>query len=735
MQIKALVNRIKYRSDSGWAVIDFVDETNMRFVGVGALPSAYEGEKLELTGDWTVHRTYGKQFSIKEYQSVAPDSAETVFKYLSSGLIRGVGVPTAKAIIAEFGESALEIIEKEPQKLQRISGIGEKKSRMIHDSFMEKRDVQEIFIGMQELGFGVNQASRIYKLYGENCVQVIKENPYRLIADFESIGFKTADRIARNAGFEYDSPFRIKAGIRHTLMEARNDGHTCLPRELLVERAANETLGVDIIPTEVQLESMIVAGELVEKKLEDDDYVFLSYIHYQEMQSAVALMDIVNNAKVLPLFDFDGEIDRLEQKFGIKLDGKQRQAVKESIQGGSIVITGGPGTGKTTIIRFILELMEGMKLKIELAAPTGRAAKRITDTTGREARTIHRLLEYGGFGEDDFARDETNPIDADVIIIDEMSMVDISLFYSLLKAVADGTRLIMVGDFDQLPSVGAGNVLRDIILSNALPVIRLTDIYRQAGRSMIVINAHRINHGMVPVTDDNETDFVFISRPDMERALNTVVDMCKQFAESGSGGDFQVLAPMKANILGVNNLNSVLQQVINPKTDEKKELNYGDTVLREGDRIMQTKNNYLLEWKRKKFGAASEEGVGVFNGDIGTIMEIDRKRSVVKVLFDDERLAEYDHDKLEEIELAYAISVHKSQGSEFSTVILPLVYGPPMLMNRNILYTAVTRAKNHVYIVGSARCVSEMVKNNNGMKRYSALKSFLMQLSSDDVDA
>lgn len=732
MEIKATVNRIRFRGDSGWAVIDFVDDTNLRFVGVGTLPAAYEGEKLDLEGEWTVHKTYGKQFSIKSYSSIVPDSKDAVFKYLSSGLIKGVGLSTAKAIVDKFGAESLEVIEHFPSRLEQISGIGKVKSRMIHDSFMDKRSLQEIFIGMQELGFSVAQAAKIYKLYGENCVQMIKDNPYRLIADVDSIGFKTADKIAEHAGFDHDSPFRIKAGIRHALNEARSDGNTNLPKELLIGKAAGEILGVDILPVETQLEEMIVSGELVEKLIENEERVFLSYLHYQEMHSAVALYDIMNNARILPLADIDGEISRLEKRFNIELADKQRSAVKAAFSEGVLVITGGPGTGKTTILRFIIELMESMDLKLELAAPTGRAAKRITDTTGREARTIHRLLEYGGFDDDEFAKNESDPIDADIVIIDEMSMVDVPLFHSLLKAIAEGTRLIMVGDFDQLPPVGPGNVLRDMILSETMPVIKLTDIYRQAGRSMIVVNAHRINRGEVPVINRNESDFVFISRPGMKETLDTVEEMCREFAATGSEGEFQVLAPMKANLIGVNNLNTVLQAAINPPSPDKPERKFGEVIIRKGDRVMQIKNNYKLEWKKLRYGRETEEGAGVFNGDIGTVMEINNNVHTVKVLFDDERLAEYTNAELEEIELAYAISVHKSQGSEFSTVLLPLVYGPPMLMNRNILYTAVTRARNRVYMIGSANCIKGMVNNVLSMKRYSALKHFLIQLAEGD---
>ena len=733
MKITASAARIRYRSDSGWAVIDFVDDTNMRFVGVGIMPTAYEGEKFELEGEWTVHPTYGKQFSVSSAESAAPDSEDAVLKYLSSGLIKGIGLSTAKAIVAKFGDETLEVIEHFPSRLELVSGIGKVKSRMIHESFMERRGIQDIFIGLQGMGLTVNQAAKVYKLYGDGCVQLIKEDPYRLISDIEQIGFKTADRIAMNTGIEYDSPFRIRAGIRHTLQEARNDGNTCLPKDLLVQKSAAEVLGVDILPVERQIEELVVSGDLVQKELGNEELVFLSYLHYQEMDSASRLMNIASSAEILPMFDVEGEIKRLERKLGILLDGKQKTAVESAVTEGVLVITGGPGTGKTTILKFIIELMRSIDKSIELCAPTGRAAKRMTDATGLEARTIHRLLEYGGLGNEAFAKDEDDPIEADVIIIDEMSMVDVSLFHSFLKAVSEGTRLIMVGDFDQLPPVGPGNVLKDIILSDTLPVIRLTDIYRQAGRSMIVINAHRINRGMIPVIDPRENDFMFISRPGIEDALEETVRICRELAVQNSEGDFQVLAPMKGNLLGVNNLNAVLQEAINPPKEDRSERRFGETVFRVGDRVMQIKNNYKLEWKRSRFGAEQESGAGVFNGDIGTIMDISPARQTVSILFDDERLALYGAAELEELEQAYAISVHKSQGSEFGTVILPLVFGPPMLMNRNVLYTAVTRARNRVIVVGSAKCVEGMVKNVSGMKRYSALKCFLQQLAEDPL--
>lgn len=732
MKIIASVSHIRYRSDSGWAVADFVDETNLRFVGVGDLPAVYEGQKLELTGEWTVHRIYGERFSISSYEPIELNCAESVFKFLAGGFVKGVGIPTAKSIVDMFGENALEVIEKEPKKLEKIAGIGKVKSKMIHDSYMEKHGLQMIFMGLTELGFSMNQAIRIHKLYGEECLRLIRENPYRLIADVDRIGFITADKIAMNVGFDHDSPFRIRAGIRHALNETRNDGNTCLPKDLLSMKAANEILGVGLKPVEEAIEAMVIDGELVEKELGGEELVFLAQLHYQELDGAVRLKVLMDEARILPLSDIDGEIDSLERRFNIELAPKQRDAVRMAFEEGVLVITGGPGTGKTTILKFIIEIMEDLGLTLELAAPTGRAAKRISDTTLREARTIHRLLEYGGSGEESFARDESYPLEADAVIVDEMSMVDVPLFHSLVKAIEPGTRLILVGDFDQLPPVGPGNVLKDLILSDTVPVVRLTDIYRQAGRSMIVVNAHRINNGLIPVTDKNEDDFQFVSIPDNQKTLDYVLELSKRLDSSGAG-EFQILAPMKGNILGVNNLNLRLQETLNPPEPSKAERKFGETVFRVGDRVMQTRNNYRLEWKRIKNGVPSEDGSGVFNGDIGTVMGILPAGGVVRVLFDDERLAEYGQAELPDIELAYAVSIHKSQGSEFKTVILPLVYGPPMLMSRNILYTGVTRARDRVIIVGSAKCVGAMVNNVTAAKRYSGLKYFMQELSEEII--
>ena len=489
--------------------------------------------------------------------------------------------------------------------------------------------------------------------------------------------------------------------------------------------AANNVLGLDHETVGAIIEKMVIEGELAEKTIDGVSCTFLKSMYFLELDSAVLLTKLVNSVELLSLFDVDSAIENLERSFGAQLADAQREAVKRSLSDGVLVVTGGPGTGKTTILRFIISIMESRGLELELSAPTGRAAKRITDATGSEARTLHRLLEYNASSEE-FNRDEDYPIEADVVIIDEMSMVDISLFHALLKALAPGTRLIMVGDVDQLPSVGPGNVLRDVVSSGVAPVIRLNEIFRQAGRSSIVTNAHLVNRGSMPVLGREDEDFLFYNCPNAEIALNSVLNLCADYAYLGKANEIQVLSPMKGNTLGVLNLNSRLQDELNPARPDKPELQFGDIIFREGDRVMQIKNDYDMVWtKPEKDGEA--EGMGVFNGDIGTIMELDNANKYLTVLFDDERSADYNFTQLEELELAYCISVHKSQGSEFPVVVLPLVSGPSMLFNRNILYTAITRAKSQVYVMGSEDCIRYMVNNTNIRKRYSALAAFLAE--------
>lgn len=731
MEICVTIKDIRFRSDSnGWTVLSYSEDSGESSVAVGVMPSVNVGERAVLCGNWTEHPLYGKQFKVDSYKNIIPTSASAVLAYLSSGFVKGVGNATANLLVQKFGADTLNIIKDSPQQLTKISGIGKKKAKMIHDSYIERVGMQDIIMGMQQLGLSVPMAMRIYKLYGQDCVNIVKENPYRLIDDIENVGFKTADRIASEAGYEHQSVFRLKAGIKYTLSLARQEGNTCLPRDVLTMFAGNNILGVDAEMIDSVVEEMILSSELTEKAIDDRLFIFLPYMHYQEMDCAVRLLDICDSVAQLPMFDVDAEIERLEKLFSIQLADKQAEAVKSSLSDGVLIVTGGPGTGKTTILRFIIEIMEHIGLDIELAAPTGRAAKRISDTTGREARTIHRMLEYN-FTNNSFNRNDDFPLETDVIIVDEMSMVDIQLFHSLLKAVDSGTRLVLVGDVDQLPSVGPGNVLMDIVKAGMVPVIRLNEIYRQAGRSMIVTNAHLINNGRMPILSREESDFMFYKCITNDVALDSVLNLCSDFAYLGKSNDIQVLSPMKNNSLGVYNLNSTLQQVLNPPGENKSEFKYGETVFREGDRVMQIKNNYDIQWTKEKFGEPSLDGEGIFNGDIGTIMRVDNKTKCITVLFDDERTAIYNFIQLEEIELAYCISVHKSQGSEFPCIVLPLISGPSMLFNRNILYTAVTRARSKVYIIGSDECIGRMVANTQVKQRYSALAWFLKQCNAD----
>ncbi len=732
MQLEGQVKSIIFRNDqNGYTVLSFVDDAGEEHTAVGGMPIASVGERIELTGDWTEHPTYGRQFRAEECRTLAPSSQGALISYLGSGLIRGVGESTARAIVALFGMDALEIMEERPERLLEVPGIGKKRAAMIAESYTQQRDMRDIMLALQSYDITIGQAMKLYNIYGPLCLNRIQENPYRLIEDVDTIGFKTADKIARSAGIEEDSPFRLKAGIKYTMQRAVRDGHTFLPREKLIEVAAAE-LGAEVGPVERELDELIVGGELLYKLVGSTDGVFLPYMFYVEGYCAHRLTELAKPPNEAPFYDVETRISRLERELHVELASEQRRAVVTALKSGAMVITGGPGTGKTTILQFIIRIVEELGLDFELCAPTGRAAKRMSEATGYDARTIHRLLEYG-FAGDSFAKNEEDPITADIVIVDEMSMVDALLMQALLKAIGAGTRLIMVGDADQLPPVGPGNILKDIIESGELPVICLSEIYRQTGRSMIVYNAHRINDGGAPVLDNSSDDFMFESIPEAETVVQRVIALCEAGRTAGASGafaDVQVLVPMKKGALGVYALNARLQQALNPPGGGRRERKYGDTVFREGDKVMQIKNNYRTEWSRTHIGGGGvENGRGVFNGDMGTVLRIDAVEQTVTVLFDDERCAAYDPSMLEELELAYCISIHKSQGSEFKRVVLPLLAGPRILMTRNLLYTAVTRARSQVYILGSAGTVQGMVQNNLTRLRYSALKHMLMQLA------
>lgn len=728
MELTGTVKAIIYRSeDTGFTVLELTNEAGEDMTAIGEMPLAGVGERVELTGQWTEHKTYGRQFRAETCKTLAPATLTALKNYLASGLIKGVGESTAQAIVQTFGMETLDVLEKEPARLAEVPGIGQIRAQTIGASYGAQLGLRDIMLGLQKYGVTIGQAMKLYKIYGELCLAKIEENPYRLIDDVEGIGFKTADAIARNGGVEPDAPYRLRAGLKYTLQWARQEGHTYLPREKLVEVAAG-LLQAEIAPVERTLTELLLEGQLIQEQLPGEDGIFLPGMFRTEQDCALRLLRLQGQSALdNPFFRPKAQIARLEQQLDITLASAQRQAVELALKAGALVITGGPGTGKTTILRFVITLLEEMGTEYALCAPTGRAAKRMGEATGRDASTIHRLLEYS-YGEGGFGRNAENTLLADVVIVDEMSMVDVPLMAALLRALAPGTRLIMVGDSDQLPSVGPGNVLRDMVDSGQIPVVRLTEIFRQSGRSAIVTNAHRINEGQMPILEGLE-DFGFEPMEEQEAVIRRLIALNSgKAAKLGAQEplqDIQVLAPMKKGPLGVYNLNKRLQEALNPPAHKKKERKYGDVVFREGDKVMQIKNDYRLAWTRSLPHQPPEMGEGVYNGDLGTIMSIDLYEQTLEVLFDDGRSAVYAFSMLEELELAYCISIHKSQGSEFPIVLLPLLGGPPMLLNRNLLYTAVTRARHMVYILGRQSCIQQMVRNNQVKRRYSGLARFL----------
>jgi exodeoxyribonuclease V alpha subunit len=728
MELTGTVKAIIYRSeDTGFTVLELTNEAGEDMTAIGEMPLAGVGERVELTGQWTEHKTYGHQFRAETCKTLAPATLTALKNYLASGLIKGVGESTAQAIVQTFGMETLDVLEKESARLAEVPGIGQIRAQTIGASYGAQLGLRDIMLGLQKYGVTIGQAMKLYKIYGELCLAKIEENPYRLIDDVEGIGFKTADAIARNGGVEPDAPYRLRAGLKYTLQWARQEGHTYLPREKLVEVAAG-LLQAEIAPVERTLTELLLEGQLIQEQLPGEDGIFLPGMFRTEQDCALRLLRLQGQSALdNPFFRPKAQIARLEQQLDITLAPAQRQAVELALKAGALVITGGPGTGKTTILRFVITLLEEMGTEYALCAPTGRAAKRMGEATGRDASTIHRLLEYS-YGEGGFGRNAENTLLADVVVVDEMSMVDVPLMAALLRALAPGTRLIMVGDSDQLPSVGPGNVLRDMVDSGQIPVVRLTEIFRQSGRSAIVTNAHRINEGQMPILEGLE-DFGFEPMEEQEAVIRRLIALNSgKAAKLGAQEplqDIQVLAPMKKGPLGVYNLNKRLQEALNPPAHKKKERKYGDVVFREGDKVMQIKNDYRLAWTRSLPHQPPEMGEGVYNGDLGTIMSIDLYDQTLEVLFDDGRSAVYAFSMLEELELAYCISIHKSQGSEFPIVLLPLLGGPPMLLNRNLLYTAVTRARHMVCILGRQSCIQQMVRNNQVKRRYSGLARFL----------
>lgn len=719
------VEGIIYRNtENGYSVLEIAGSDGLNFVAVGTVPLAEEGEKLEMQGFWTEHKTYGKQFKVHKYTVMQPTTTDEIETYLGNGTIRGIGKATAKLIVRRFGTETFDILDNTPERLAEIPGIGRVKLEMIINSYNMQRVNRNVMLELQKYDITPTQAIKIYRKYGDDCVNTVRQNPYRLIDDIENIGFKTADKIARSVGIAYNSEFRIKAGIRFVLEWAQQEGHTYLPYDVLIS-ATVKTIGVEETLVRQALDSLIELKVLVKNTVDEADIVFLPKMRRMELDIATRLSRLALSNKGKHLFDIELEVLQTAKRNGIELAKKQLEALKALFSEGVTVITGGPGTGKTTILKIAIEIMKRWNMTFELAAPTGRAAKRMTLATGQEAKTLHRLLEYS-FIDKSFLRDENDPIDADFVIIDEMSMVDVPLMSAFLRAVTDETRVILVGDADQLPSVGAGNVLGDILNSEKLFSVRLTEIYRQAESSMIISNAHKINNGIYPELDDDESDFNFLELSEPNEVIKSILSLYRE----GGGGvlrtnnpfdDVQLLAPMKKGLLGVINLNKALQETLNPPDEYKEEIVFGDTVFRVGDKVMQIKNDYSLEWTKSEGDIILEEGKGVFNGDIGVITAADNRNGVLTVNFEDGATVEYTRDLLTELDLAYCISIHKSQGSEFKIVLMALAGGPPSFLTRNLLYTAVTRAKSQVYIIGRRDCINAMVKNKSTKSRYTAL--------------
>ena len=731
--ITGFVEHIVYRNEeNGYTVLNLASNEEDEVTCVGVFQMISEGESLELTGEYTVHPSYGPQFKVQQYSIKAPEDIASIERYLGSGAIKGVGAALAARIVRKFKEDTFRIIEEEPERLAEIKGISERKAQEIAQQTEEKRELRQAMIFLQNYGISLSLAVKIYQTYQWDMYRIIQENPYQMAEDVTGVGFKIADEIAHRVGIHLDSDFRIRSGIMYVLQQASLEGHTYLPEELLTRRAC-ELLGVDASGVEKHYMDMAIDRKLILKQSEAEVQIYASTFYYMELNVAVMLREL--NVK----YDFsetavEQRIRKIEQLSELELDEMQRTAVKEAVRSGLLVITGGPGTGKTTTINTIIQYFESEGMDIALAAPTGRAAKRMSETTGYEAKTIHRLLELSG-GMDEhagFERNEQNPLETDVIIIDEMSMVDITLMHNLLKAVVAGTRLILVGDVNQLPSVGPGCVLKDIIDSHACNVVRLNRIFRQASESDIIVNAHKINRGEPVSLDNKSRDFFFLKRYD----ANVIISICIQLIRqklpkyvNASPFDIQVLTPMRKGLLGVERLNTILQQYLNPPDGKKAEREHGQTIFRVGDKVMQIKNNYQAEWEiRSRYNIPIEKGLGVFNGDMGIVREINSFSETLTVEYEERRMVEYPFKELDQLDLAYAITIHKSQGSEYPALIIPLLTGPRMLMNRNLLYTAVTRARKCVTLVGDEKAFYNMEANVNEQKRYSGLRDRLEEL-------
>ena len=728
-EIKGYVEHIVFRNeDNGYTVFHLNNEDG-DLTCVGSFLYIEEGELLKLQGEYVNHSLYGMQFSVSSSEVCDPEDLMSIERYLGSGAIRGVGVALAGRIVRKFKEDTFRIIEEEPERLAEVKGISERKAREIAEQVEEKKGMRKALIYLQKFGISTTLAAKIYQYYGNRVYRVLEENPYRMADEVSGIGFRTADEIAKRIGIHTDSDYRIRSGIFYTLLQGVNAGHIFL-HESMLARKAGELLEVEIEHIEKYLMDLSMERKIIIKEVEGVRRIYPSNYYYMELNTAKMLHDLNVNLDVTET-EVLHRLHQIEQNMELPLDAMQREAVVQSAMHGITVVTGGPGTGKTTTINAMIRYFESEGMDLYLAAPTGRAAKRMTETTGYEAQTIHRLLEVNGNPEEGdqksgFGRNRENPLEADVIIIDEMSMVDLPLMHALLSAVLVGTRLVLVGDRNQLPSVGPGRVLKDIIDSKCFPVVMLTKIFRQAGESDIVVNAHKINNGEPVVLDNRSKDFFFLRRQDANTIISVVLALIQKKLPkyvNADPYDIQVLTPMRKGLLGVERLNVILQEYLNPPSSGKKEVERANRKFREGDKVMQIKNNYQLEWEIcTKYGMTIDKGLGIFNGDMGIVREINTYSETVKVEFDEKRIVTYEFNMLEELELAYAVTIHKSQGSEYPAVVIPLLQGPRQLYTRNLIYTAVTRAKKCVTLVGSDLVFESMIENNTEQNRNTSLE-------------
>jgi len=721
--IKGTVEHIVFRNTSnGYTVAHFDIDGDLVTV-VGNFDELNHGEYLKLNGYWTEHKNYGDQFCMETYAMEIPTSTEGITRYLSSGILPGIGEKTAKAIVARFGEETLDILDNHPERLSEIKGVGKKTLAAIKEVYHEQREVRQIMIQIQDYGISANWAMKLYKTYKFDTISVLLNNPYQMIEDIRGIGFKIADQIANHLGFEANSPGRILAGINYSLGECYNRGNTFMTEEELIT-ISSKILGVEQDEINAQLGELVLMGQIIQEEVANQRVYYPRNLYEAEDNTALSMARISQMTYKIANVNIDEKIKDYERDMVITLDNKQREAIAAAMENGVIIITGGPGTGKTTIINGIVRIFKDLGLKTVLAAPTGRAAKRITETTGNEAKTIHRLLEYEYSQDDDFpsfSRDETNQLDVDAIIVDESSMIDILLMDSLLMAVQPGTRLILVGDADQLPSVGPGNVLKDIIESGAIKVLSLERIYRQSEESMISVNAYEINHGQMPDIN-NESDFLFLNKNDGDKLLRDILELVTNRLPTAKGfdsiHDIQVISPMKNGKVGVINLNREIQAVLNPPREDRAQREFGMVIYRVGDKVMQIKNNYRIKWEDT---LTMEQGEGIYNGDIGILESISSRDKSFVILFNDGKQVTYDFDQMDEITHAYAMTVHKSQGSEFPVVVMPIVGGPPLFLNRKLLYTAVTRAKKLLILIGNQYVFRQMIKSAEFQNRQTAL--------------